>query len=116
MSSEVAENFLVSSAVTKSVTNASSLHNNHCWPYSPYGSNGTYVKVVQDENPHMHEISTKLLQICWLRNAADTNDEISIPSHPTHIQHFHPGENGFQQWVGLVDACEFFISDGIETS
>ena len=82
----VAENALVSSEVAKSVANVASLHINHCWPYSPNGSNGTWVKVVQDDNSHLHEISTKLLQIYWLRKAADTNDEISTPSHPTHVQ------------------------------
>ena len=57
------EDALVSSEVTKSVANVASLRINHCWPYSPHGSNGTCAKVVQDDNPHLHEISVKVLQI-----------------------------------------------------
>ena len=91
---EVAENALVSSEVAKSVANVAFLRINHCWPYSPHGSKGTCVKVVQDDNPHL-TISTKLLQIYWLRKAADTIDEVSTPSHPTRVQHFRPGENSF---------------------
>ena len=116
MFSEVAENALVSSEVTKSVANVASLHIDHCWPYSPDELNGTCVQVGQDDNPHLHGIFTKLLQIYWLLKAADTNDKISTPSHPTHVQHFRPGENWFKQYVVLVETCEFFIRDKIETS
>ena len=85
--SEVAENILVNSEVTKS-----------------------------DDNLHLHEIYTKLLQMYWLRKAVDTNDEISTPSHLTHVQNFRPGENSLKQWVRLVENCESFIWDSIETS
>ena len=114
--SEVAENALVSGDVTKSVSNVSSLHINHCSLYSPRGFIGTCVKVVQDDNPHLHRLSTNLSQIYWRRKAADTNVEISTPSDSTHVQHFLPGENGFRQWVWLVETCESFIWDGIETN
>ena len=57
---------------------------NQCWPYSHHGSNGICMKVVQDDNPHLHQISTQLLQICWLRKAAVKNDKIGTLSHPTY--------------------------------
>ena len=67
--------------------------------------NDTCVKVAQIDNPRLHEIATKLLQICWLRKAADADDETSTTSHPTHVQHFHPGDNDFKQttnWELLI--------------
>ena len=87
----------------------------HCWAYSPHGANGTCVKVLKDDIPGLHKIFNKLLPICWLQKAADADDEISPPSHPTHVQHFRPGENDFQQWVELVEARDFFIGDSTDT-
>ena len=83
--SEVAENWLARIEVTNSVPHVSSLCINHCWAYSPHGANDTCVKVVQDDNAHLHDIFIKLLQICWLLKAGDADDEISTPTHPTRV-------------------------------
>ena len=112
---EVAENWLVSIEVTKSVSPVSSSSIAHCWAYSPHGANGTCVKVLKDDFPGLHKIFNKLLPICWLQKDADADDEISTPSHPTHVHHFRPGENDFQEWVELVENCDFFIGDGTDT-
>ena len=112
---EVAENWLVRVEVIKSVSPVSSSCIDHCWAYSPHGTNCTCVKVLKDDIPGLHKIFNKLLPICWLHKAADADDKISTPSHPTYVQHFRPGENDFQQWVELVETCDFFIGDGTDT-
>ena len=71
---------------------------------------------MQGDGPQLHEISVKPLQICCLLKADDADDEISIPFHPTHVKHFRPGENDFQQWAALIETCEFFIWDGTDIS
>ena len=109
------ENWLVSIEVTKSLSRVSSSCIDHCWAYSTHGANGTCVKVLKDDIPGLHNIFNKLLPICWLQKADDAYYEISTPSHPTHVQHFRPGENDFQQWVELVETCDLFIGDGTDT-
>jgi hypothetical protein len=42
------------------------LYINHCCASSPHRANATRVKVLWDVIPHLDEISTKLLQVCWL--------------------------------------------------
>ena len=113
---EIAEIWIASSGVTKSVSSVFSLWINNYWAYLPQGANATCVKDVQFDNTHMNGTSTTLLHICWLRKATDADDEINTPFHPTHVRHFGLGENDRHKWVGRIVICELLIWDGIDTS